>query len=165
METEIGQDWHGEYFPVWENAPPEQLKALLAQLHAKTATDRAIGLFGPDTSIFSILILRNKQLMEQRAADRSEPWRALDVALLDEGFLKPLLERAEADREHAITYERDPHAAMQAVLRGEYQLALFLNPTRPDQVMAVAESGDRMPEKSTYFYPKLPTGLVIHELD
>ena len=165
LEAEFGSDWHGEYFPVWQDAPPEQLKALLTQLHAQGQTERVIGLFGPDTTIFSILILRNKQLLEQRAADRSDAWRKLDVALLDEGLLKPLLARTDADREQAVAYERDPYAALQAVLRGEYQLALFLNPTRPEQVMEVAEAGDRMPEKSTYFYPKLPTGLVMRELE
>jgi uncharacterized protein (DUF1015 family) len=50
------------------------------------------------------------------------------------------------------------------VRRGEYQVALFLNPTRPEQVIAVAEAGERMPEKSTFFYPKPPTGLVVRTL-
>jgi uncharacterized protein (DUF1015 family) len=164
LETELGADWHGEYFPIWEGAPPEQLKALLEQLHSEGQTERVVGLFGPDTSIFAILILRNEQLMEQRAPDRSEAWRELDVALLDEGVLKPLLERAGRNRDEAVAYERDPYAALQAVVRGEYQLALFLNATRPEQVIAVAETGDRMPEKSTYFYPKVPTGLVMRLL-
>jgi uncharacterized protein (DUF1015 family) len=164
LESDLGSDWHGEYFPLWEKAPPEQMMALLDQLHMKSQTERVLGLIGPDPTIFSILILRNKQLMEERAADRSEAWRNLEVALLDEGLLNPLLEAAGAEREQSITYERNPYAALQAVLRGEYQLAIFLNATKPEQVVAVAEAGDRMPEKSTYFYPKLPTGLVLHEL-
>ena len=106
-------------------------------------------------------MLRNKQLMEQRASERSEAWRSLDVALLDEGLLKPLLARAGADRERSVAYEREAYAAVQGVLRGEYQIVLFLNPTRPEHVFGVAEAGERMPEKSTYFYPKIPTGLVI----
>jgi uncharacterized protein (DUF1015 family) len=164
LESDLGSDWHGEYFPLWDNAPPEQLKALLEQLYTKSQTERVLGLVGPDPTIFSILILRNKQLMEERAGDHSEAWRNLEVALLDEGLLNPLLEAAGAERERAITYERNPYTALQAVLRGEYQLAIFLNATRPDQVVAVAEAGDRMPEKSTYFFPKPPTGLVLHEL-
>jgi uncharacterized protein (DUF1015 family) len=50
------------------------------------------------------------------------------------------------------------------VVRGEYQIALFLNPVRAEQVIGVAEAGERMPEKSTYFYPKIPTGVVMREL-
>jgi uncharacterized protein (DUF1015 family) len=165
LESELGSDWHGEYFPIWENAPPEQLEALLAQLLTQSESERALGLFGPDTSIFAILILRNRQLMEQRAPERTEAWRALDVALLDEGLLKPLLERAGANREACVGYERDPYTALQVVLRGDYQIALFVNATTAEQVIAVAESGERMHEKSTYFHPKPPTGLVMRELD
>jgi uncharacterized protein (DUF1015 family) len=164
LETELGADWHAEYYPVWEEAPPEQLKALLVQLQNQRQSERVIGLFGPDSSIFAILILRNKQVLEERAPEHSEAWRGLDVALLDEGLLKPLLARAAADREQAIAYEKDPYSALQAVLRGDYQLAIFLNPTRPEQVIAVAEAGERMPAKSTFFYPKPPTGLVIRPL-
>jgi uncharacterized protein (DUF1015 family) len=164
LETELGSDWHGEYFPIWEGAPREQLEALLAQLESSGQSERVVGLFGPDTSIFGLLILRNKTLLEERAPERSAAWRGLDVALLDEGLLKPLLERAGANREASVRYERDAYAALQAVLRGDAQLALFLNPTRPEQVRAVAELGDRMPEKSTYFHPKPPTGLVMREL-
>src|SRR5712691_4236928 len=89
LETELGSDWHAEYFPVWDDAPPEQLKAFLQQLFNEGETERVVGLYGPDPSIFSILILRNKQLMQQRAPDHSEAWHGLDVALLDEGLLKP----------------------------------------------------------------------------
>ena len=164
LETETGLNWHAEYYPIWAEVPPEQLKAFLEQLAGQGETERAIGQYGPDPSIFAILLLRNKQLLDELAPDRSAAWRQLDVALLDEGYLKPLLERAGADRAHAVAYERDPYAAIQAVRRGDYQLALFLNPTRPEQVTAVAEAGDRMPEKSTYFYPKLPTGLVMRTI-
>lgn len=164
LESELGGDWHAEYFPIWEDVPPEQVKALLEQLHAQGQAERVVGLYGPDTTIFTILILRNKQLMQERAPERSEAWRDLEVALLELGLLEPLLEQAGAEREHAIAYERDPYAALQAVRRGQYQLAFLLNATRPEQVMAVVESGERMPEKSTYFYPKLPSGLVLRDL-
>jgi uncharacterized protein (DUF1015 family) len=164
LEEELGHTWHAEYFPIWEGAPPEQLDALLAQLQSEAQTERVVGLYGPDTSIFAILMLRNNQIMQQRAADRPEPWRDLDVALLEEAVLSPLLERTGAEREQSVAYERDAYAALQAVLRREYQLALFLNPLKPEQVLSVAEAGERMPEKSTYFYPKIPTGLVIRDL-
>jgi uncharacterized protein (DUF1015 family) len=164
LEADLGADWHYEYFPIWDGAPPEQLKALLEQLAAHGEREQAVALVGPDPTIFGILTLRNKQLMEQRAPERSAAWRALDVALLDEGLLKPLLAQTGANREEALVYERDPYAALLAVRQGEAQLALFLNGTKPDQVIAVAEAGDRMPEKSTYFYPKPPTGLVIRDV-
>ena len=48
---------------------------------------------------------------------------------------------------------------------GQYALAFFLNPTPTERVLEVADAGERMPQKSTYFYPKLPTGLVMYPLD
>jgi uncharacterized protein (DUF1015 family) len=50
------------------------------------------------------------------------------------------------------------------VIEGEYQLAFLLNPIRPEVIKAIADTGDRMPRKSTYFYPKAPSGLVLNRL-
>ena len=50
-------------------------------------------------------------------------------------------------------------------MAGACSAAFLLNPTRVEQVVAVAEAGDRMPEKSTYFYPKPVTGLVLNPLE
>jgi uncharacterized protein (DUF1015 family) len=59
----------------------------------------------------------------------------------------------------------DPAGAVGAVRRGEADQAYLLNPTPVGQVCAVASAGDRMPPKSTYFFPKPVTGLVMHPLD
>jgi uncharacterized protein (DUF1015 family) len=48
------------------------------------------------------------------------------------------------------------------VLDGEYQLAILLRPVRAETIKAIADAGDRMPRKSTYFYPKAPSGLVFY---
>jgi uncharacterized protein (DUF1015 family) len=63
-----------------------------------------------------------------------------------------------------VSYTRDAAAAVAAVRDGSAQVALLLNPTPPASVRDVALAGDRMPQKSTYFYPKLITGLVINPL-
>ena len=52
---------------------------------------------------------------------------------------------------------------MAAVNRGDYDCAFFLRPTRVSEVMAAARAGERMPGKSTYFYPKIPAGLVVSD--
>jgi uncharacterized protein (DUF1015 family) len=63
-----------------------------------------------------------------------------------------------------LRYTRDARAAFAAVREGSASAAFFLNPTPVTQVLAVADAGDRMPEKSTYFYPKPPAGLVLRDL-
>jgi len=109
--------------------------------------------------------------MDGRAGEHvgaSEAWRSLDVAVLHELVLAHGLsvsEQAIRAGEH-ITYTRDAQAAIDAVRSGAdgAQLAFLLNPTPPAAIRDVARAGDRMPQKSTYFYPKLITGLVINPL-
>lgn len=84
--------------------------------------------------------------------------KGLDVVVLHELLLKRLLKTEE------FAYEMDPLKAREKVDGGEYGSAFFLNPTAIGDVEAVALSGLRMPPKSTYFYPKVPTGLVMNSL-
>jgi uncharacterized protein (DUF1015 family) len=63
-----------------------------------------------------------------------------------------------------LTFTRDAYAAVGAVREHQASAAFFLNPTPVDGVLAVADAHDRMPEKSTYFYPKPPAGLVMRDL-
>lgn len=98
----------------------------------------------------------------------SDAWRALDVAVLHTLVLDAALgvtPDAVRAGEH-VSYTRDAVAAAQAVRSGTdgAQLAVLLNATPPAAIRDVARAGDRMPQKSTYFYPKLITGLVINPL-
>jgi len=63
-----------------------------------------------------------------------------------------------------LLYTRSPHEAFAEVRAGRASVAFFLNPTPVQRVVAVADAGDLMPEKSTYFYPKPPAGLVMRDL-
>jgi uncharacterized protein (DUF1015 family) len=101
-------------------------------------------------------------------AGTSAAWRGLDVAVLHELVLARGLsvsEQAIRAGEH-VTYTRDAQAALDVVRNGAdgAQLAFLLNPTPPAAIRDVARAGDRMPQKSTYFYPKLITGLLINPL-
>ena len=61
-----------------------------------------------------------------------------------------------------LSYTHDADEAIHLVSSQEYQLAFLVNPVRPSDIKNVAASGDRMPKKSTYFYPKMPAGLVFY---
>jgi uncharacterized protein (DUF1015 family) len=100
-------------------------------------------------------------------AGQPASWRRLDVSVLQYGILAPAfgIDDAALAGGNAVTYTQDAAAAAAAVARGEAQAAFLLNATPVEQVMAVADAGGRMPQKSTYFYPKLPTGLVMNLLD
>ncbi|MCL6477587.1 MAG: DUF1015 domain-containing protein [Peptococcaceae bacterium] len=99
--------------------------------------------------------------------DKSPAWQGLDVSVLHCLVIEKYLgvdDELRARGEH-ITYTREEEGALLAVDRGEYQLAFFLNPTLVEEVTTVAANGEKMPQKSTYFYPKMITGLVINSLE
>jgi uncharacterized protein (DUF1015 family) len=97
---------------------------------------------------------------------RSDAWRLLDVAILHELVLERALGigAAAVQADERVTFTRDAAAAARAVQDERGALALLLNATPPAAVRDVARVGDRMPQKSTYFYPKLITGLVLNPL-
>jgi uncharacterized protein (DUF1015 family) len=99
-------------------------------------------------------------------ADRSQEWRTLDVTILHAVVIEHLLgiSPEKVASQENIKYLRDPEQGVTKVDSGEAQLCLYLNPTKPEQVRIVAEKGDRMPQKSTDFYPKLIAGLVFYSV-
>ena len=91
----------------------------------------------------------------------------LDVMALQERLIAPLFAldpAGEMNVERNVRYTIDPADAVARVDRGEAVSAVFLNPTPVPEVLALAAAGIRLPQKSTYFYPKVPTGLVMHNL-
>jgi uncharacterized protein (DUF1015 family) len=109
------------------------------------------GYFKKQEKTWSILTYRGGNLTEVQA-----DLRDIDVIILHEMFFKKILTNAE------IEYEMDVARAIDRVNHGEYEAAFFLNPTRVEDVEKSALSSMRMPPKSTYFYPKLLTGLVLN---
>lgn len=98
-------------------------------------------------------------------AEHSMAWKSLDVAVVQELVLWPLLgihpDKPETlDR---ISFTKDPHEAFSAV--DTHDVAFVLRPTRLDQLRAVSHSGETMPQKSTYFYPKLLSGLLFRSAE
>jgi uncharacterized protein (DUF1015 family) len=86
--------------------------------------------------------------------------RALDPYLLHQGVLEPLL----GIPDDAVSYVHSLGEASEAVEKGTCRLAALLRGTPVQQIVDVADAGESMPAKSTFFHPKLPSGLVIHPL-
>ena len=104
------------------------------------------------------------------APELSPASRALDVNVLHKLVLEALLGIGEQQlaSESNLEYIKDLGTAIarsiEKVDQGQCQAVFFMNPTRVEQVKAVAAAGERMPQKSTFFYPKIYTGLVMHKL-
>jgi len=132
---------------------------LLRVLRESRQRGPALGLYRAGGAV---TILRPRETLPVSASGRP----LLDMDVLHEGVLRPLLgigaERLRAGTN--VTYTRDAAEALAAVEQGKAQAAFLLNPTRVDQVLETARAGGKMPQKSTYFYPKPATGLVIKRL-
>lgn len=108
-----------------------------------------------------LLTLDESKRAEVMDCDRSPQWAALDVAVLHHVLIQGILGFAE-DAE--LVYEPDPVATLDAVDTGAKGMAFLVKATTTDQIVACADAHDPMPEKATYFFPKLPSGAVIHRL-
>jgi uncharacterized protein (DUF1015 family) len=93
--------------------------------------------------------------------------RELDVNLLHEGILSPLLGIGieELASQNFVEYHRYRNQLLQKLADGDYQMGFFLNPTTLEQVMMISEEGKKMPQKSTDFFPKLLTGMVMMKME
>lgn len=98
--------------------------------------------------------------------EHSSVYRQLDVTLLQSLVLEPMfgMTQRHLERAEGIRYTRDEHEAIRWVLSGEARVAFLLNPPTVQEVRDVALAGEKMPPKSTYFYPKLLSGLVMRAL-
>jgi len=87
----------------------------------------------------------------------------LDVSIIDHFILEELMGLTPDSSGFYLSYTYDAEEAVKLVSSREYQLAFLVNPVKPEMIKAIADSGDRMPKKSTYFYPKMPAGLIFYK--
>jgi uncharacterized protein (DUF1015 family) len=114
-----------------------------------------------------VLTLRDDVDLSGAGLPKNEMLAALDVTVLHSVVFQHLLGLSpEAqEKQQSVTYVRDAGEAVNRVLSGEHQLGFLLNPTPMWQVEAVGEAGETMPQKSTLFYPRLQSGLVMREVN
>ena len=110
------------------------------------------------------ILLRWNQSTNSLEHDIPDVLADLDVTILHSIIIKDILGVSEEDqiKKKNLDYVKETERAYDYVRDGKAQAAFLMNPTRIDQVCAVAEAGYTMPQKSTYFYPKLLSGLVMY---
>jgi uncharacterized protein (DUF1015 family) len=112
------------------------------------------------------LILKDQAIADRALAGHSEAYRHLDTGVLETLILKGALGLSDEDISHfnGMFYARDTAEALAMVSSGEYEAAFLMRATPVAQVRDVAAAGENMPPKSTYFFPKLLTGLLFNPL-
>jgi uncharacterized protein (DUF1015 family) len=114
-----------------------------------------------------MLTLRDPGSVASALHDKPAPYRELDTAVLEALLLKRALGMTEDDISHlnGLDYARDTAQARERVTGGQAEAAFFMGATPVDRVRDVAAAGESMPPKSTYFFPKVLTGMVFNPLD
>jgi len=113
---------------------------------------------------YYILTLKNEAAMDSRAADHSKTWRTLDVSILHKLILEQFLGINEKNLEDHVKYTRVDSEAIELVDEGKYDFSFLINATKIDQLKAIADASEHMPQKSTYFLPKMLSGLVMYKM-
>jgi len=156
LENRLGNLFALEYIPLTRN--------LTGNLKRKMVEGALLGVLGLNPQF--LIALRQRQdvsIVDMMPESHSQTYRNFNVSLLNDIVLGRMLGLAP-DSEN-IAYIPDMDEAWQQIKEGKYQLAFLLSPPQPEMVKAIADAKDRVPRKSTYFYPKPPAGLIVNSLD
>lgn len=152
-----------EYFDV---AKMSGADSIIPQLSKQYKNDKKSIAFYCGNGEWYLLTLRNPEIMQTILPQLSCSSQQLDVTILHTLILEKVLgiDRNSITNQSSLAYTRYTDEAILRVDSGEFQCSFLLNPTRVSEIRDVAAAGEKMPQKSTYFYPKLITGLVMNDL-
>ena len=143
--------------------PAADLDACLAAVDADP-DGHAFGFYGGKDVGFHVLTLKDASLVDSLIhTDNSHDWKSLAVTITHRVLLDQVAEvpASGIEDKSMIRYHRDPHLPVTNIDAGKGNFVFFLSPTRMAQIRAVAAHGEKMPQKSTDFYPKMLSGIAL----
>lgn len=159
LKTSLNVAFEIQEFPFHAANERGTRQQFIDQLRARGKSAPMFGLSLRGTDRYLLLTLRPSH----RPSPSTSPRDRLDVSLLQQHVVTTLCPTQQ--QLEAIRYTKDDHEALDWVGQGTGEAALLLNATKVSEVQAVASAGERMPHKSTYFFPKPLTGLVINVME
>ncbi len=153
-----------------ENTRQQAKDKMLEQMKAESARDKnAYGIYTADNT-FRVAVLKKSSAMDIAVPDKSKPYRRLEVSVLHKLILEDLLGIGEKQlaAKSNLEYVKDtPNAVDDTIAKvdaGRIQAAFFTNPEKMKMIRQVADAGEKMPQKSTFFFPKIYTGMTIYKM-
>ena len=146
---------------------PEGKTSFLKALKNTAKKHRVIGASFKRDPRYLILRLKNKRIMQRLAKDMSAPLRELDVSTLHLLILEHILGMPPDQQVSGATirYSQDEELVLQVLENEDYQAGFILNATKAEEIQSIVAANEKMPQKSTYFYPKLSSGLIVNKID
>jgi len=153
-------------FPFATHSQKDVTTVFLDTLKKYSQNTTAIGFYHSGTENYYVLSLKSKA-REEIGDDVHSSIKKLDVLVLSRLILQRILgiKRDELDNEKIIQYESNTNGALTSVHSGNYQMVFLVNPTKIEQILEITGNSLIMPRKSTYFYPKIVSGLVFNKID
>lgn len=136
-----------------------RLKALSA-LESTGKEKNAFLLLIRNSNQYLVLSLRDKSIIQELVPDKPAAYQGLDVTVLQAVVINKILNISP----ESLTFPKEANEGIEKVLSGEFDLAFILNPTKITDVIEIAKEYEKMPQKSTFFFPKLLSGLVINHI-
>lgn len=161
LQSEIEQYFTVDLFSKDTALDPGQLADHIKE-RIETETEHKFALFFKDT--YFVLTLKDESIMDSLAKNRSKTWRKLDVSILHKIIIEQIMNITQETLEDNVKYTRDDEEAINMVNDGTYDCSIIMNATKIEELKAIADAGEHMPQKSTYFLPKMLSGLVMYDM-
>ena len=144
----------------------ERARAEFISILKSNAAKNIIGVVIKGSMQFYLLTLKSGIMERKFSNELPKALRYLDVTVLTRLIFMEIFgfDNSKLDNESIITYFSNEKKAIEATVSGECDISFILNPTKIEQVRNIAKTGLVMPKKTTYFYPKVITGLVMNKL-
>jgi uncharacterized protein (DUF1015 family) len=167
FEEDLNKFFNIERIDFTKRSEHDDLRTVLETMEHRADHAHVFGMRVKGEHSYYLLSLRSEADMDGIVPDRSPAYRRLDVSILHHLIIDRLLGIGMETHKLGlnIEYIKDAAEADRRVHDGEAQIAFFMNPTKVSEVRDVAATGERMPQKATYFYPKLLTGMVMSRTD
>ncbi len=170
LSDEALKDVFNAYFEITEVQWPETSdKSVLEDVQKRVLEgNHVFATFISQLEKFYILKLKSEDILDKEITEeKSKQWKFLDVVILHSLIINNLerLSRKQFSLEDNVSYIRNLDQGIEKVSQGEYQMIFLLKPVSLFQIRNVVENGELMPHKSTDFFPKLKSGLVMNPLD
>ena len=140
--------------------------SIITERLANTVDETLIG-FYTGKNYYYLLNLKNTKVIDDAIQNKSDAYKHLDVTVLNKMILENCLGIDEENmiNQKNVVYTRDAHKAIEDVKAGEYDCVFLINPTKINQIKEIADNNEKMPQKSSCFWPKMLTGTVLNKFD
>ncbi len=167
FEEDLNRYFNIERIDFDRRSEVKDLRTILDTMEHRADHAHVFGMRVRGEHSYYLLTLRNEADMDALLPGKSPAYRRLDVSILHHLIIDKLLGiRMETHKLGLnIEYIKEASEADRRVHDGTADIVFFMNPTKVQEVKEVAAAGERMPQKATYFFPKLLTGLVMHKID